>query len=336
MPRAIDLYAGAGGTTYGLTAAGFEVAGAIECDADAVASYTANFPSVPVLSDDIRKVDAEAWRADLAIDTEEIDLITACPPCQGFSTLGGSRRDDPRNELVLEIWKFIREFRPRAYVIENVPGLANDERLARLVRQTRAVGYGVRMYRVDAVEFDVPQYRRRMIVIGTRDKSAGAIPSRLNRGDGKKRSVRDVFEFADKIESDSDPIHRARRLAPATLERVRAVPEGGSRFHLPEHLQLECHKRLDRRNATSSYGRMRIDEPAPTMSTRCTTPACGRFIHPWKDRGLTLREAALIQTFPSDFAFVGTYGGIERQIGNALPVFLARDIGVTVRELVAA
>jgi DNA (cytosine-5)-methyltransferase 1 len=101
-------------------------------------------------------------------------------------------------------------------------------------------------------------------------------------------------------------------------------------MNLPPGLRLACHERLDSRDATSIYGRIDPTKPAPTMTTRCTTPSCGRFVHPSEDRGLSLREAALLQTFPPRYVFDGTYGQIESQIGNAVPVRLAHALGLVV------
>jgi DNA (cytosine-5)-methyltransferase 1 len=112
------------------------------------------------------------------------------------------------------------------------------------------------------------------------------------------------------------------------LARLQALPVNGTRFDLPAEHRLKCHDRLDKRNATSSYGRLSSDEPASTLTTRCATPACGRFVHPTEPRGLTLREAATLQTFQPDYAFRGTFGQIERQIGNAFPAHLAHGIAL--------
>lgn len=132
----------------------------------------------------------------------------------------------------------------------------------------------------------------------------------------------------------SDPLDAHRKPTGQVLERIKAVPVNGTRFDLPPELQLACHKKLaggkERRSASTAYGRLRLDEPAPTMTTRCTTPACGRFIHPTEHRGITLREAAILQTFPVTYQFSGHYGAIERQIGNAVPVQMAKALGFVV------
>ena len=116
-----------------------------------------------------------------------------------------------------------------------------------------------------------------------------------------------------------------------TVKRIKHIPIGGNRFDLPRSYQLKCHIKLRSRQCGASYGRLRIDEVAPTMTSRCTTPACGSFIHPTEHRGITLREAALIQTFPPSYKFEGGYDQIERQIGNAVPVLLAKAVANSVR-----
>ncbi|BBJ43388.1 hypothetical protein SSPO_061060 [Streptomyces antimycoticus] len=144
-------------------------------------------------------------------------------------------------------------------------------------------------------------------------------------------SVRDVFSELEVQRRVNDPLNRHRNSSDKVRRRIEAIPVGGGRFDLPEEHQLDCHKRLGTKHATASYGRIKWDAPAPTMTTRCTTPACGTFVHPEQNRGITLREAAALQTFPSDYDFEGDYGSIERQIGNAVPVRMASVLGVAVR-----
>ena len=333
QPTAIDLYAGAGGATQGLKDAGFRVLAAVENEPDAAASYHANHPEVIPLFFDIRDAPIRALRLALGLDHGDLTLLTACPPCQGFSTLGSRRRDDPLNDLVSDVWSWVREFRPLAFVVENVLGLRGDARFSRLIRRARAVGYGVRTYDVDAADFGVPQRRRRLVALGVRSRRATDLPKRLVDSlpatfDVSPRTAGEAIAAAGPIGVTTDPVHRARRPQPLVLERLQAIPPGGGRFDLPPALRLACHEKLTVRNATGSYGRIRADEPAPTLTTRCTTPACGRFVHPTEDRGISLREAALLQTFPPTYRFEGSYGPIERQIGNAVPVKLAQAIGL--------
>lgn len=340
---AIDLFAGAGGTARGLADAGFRVLAAVENDTDAARTFRENHPDVRVSEEDIRSVSPEDLRCSLNLERLDLTLLTACPPCQGFSTLGVRGRDDERNDLVRQVWRFAREFRPAAVLIENVPGLARDARWANLCRQLRAVGYGVHWWTVDAVDFGVPQRRRRLVAIAVRGSKKADLPGDLHDVlpppfARPAPHASEVMARAGRIEESADRIHRSRSPSPTVLERIRAIPEGGNHSDLPERLQLGCHKRLrdrGRRSATGPYGRIRRTGPAPTMTTRCTTVSCGRFIHPTEDRGISLREAALLQSFPPDYRFVGTHESVERQIGNAVPVKLAEALGLAVRELLA-
>ena len=337
-PQAVDLFAGAGGATQGLKDAGFELVGAVELDSDAAASYRLNHPTVMLKECDLRSVSAAGFRRELGLKVGELDLLKACPPCQGFSTMAEGRvhEDAERNDLVLSVVRFVREFRPKSILIENVPGLQRDRRFNQLIEKFKSLGYSVQYFVVRADEFGVPQRRRRLIVVALRGvRRAKDLPKDLLVSNSPKSTVSDVFDSLRSRDLSDDALNVSRTLKLKTLARIKAVPVGGSRRDLPAEHQLDCHVRVDGsgRGATSSYGRMKLDEAAPTMTTRCTTPACGRFIHPTEDRGITLREAASIQTFPPQYKFVGGYGSIERQIGNAVPVQLASQIGEVVRSL---
>jgi DNA (cytosine-5)-methyltransferase 1 len=329
---AVDLFAGAGGTTQGLKEAGYRVLAAIENDSAASRTYRANHPEVDVLERDIRRVTAPGLARRVAALDIHVDIMTACPPCQGFSSLGTGRRDDPRNRLVSTIGRFVDQLQPRVVLLENVPGLGSDRRLAELRAQLDE-RYSVGQYVVDAADFGVPQHRRRMIIMGVRHDLDAAPPVDLRDAlpsnfDASRRPAGPVIALAGSIARTSDPTHRARNSSPEVVARIRSVPAAGTRFDLPPEHRLACHNRLAARNATSSYGRIDPDVPAPTMTTRCTTAACGRFIHPTEHRGLSLREAALLQSFPIDYVFEGNYGEVERQIGNAVPPRLARALGL--------
>lgn len=339
MTTGLDLYAGAGGATQGLRDAGINIIGAIENDPDAAASYRLNHPGVTLVERDIREVDPDELRRELGIRRGSLGLLKACPPCQGFSSLAKGEMDQRRNDLVLDVARFAIAFRPRAILLENVPGLRRDDRLAKLALMLGEHGYRFRQYVVDAQNLGVPQRRKRLIVIGLSSSVRRALPESIvemlpEAFDTAPRTVRDAFSaLAEKLTVD-DPLNRPRKVAPAIADRIRAIPINGTRFDLPEQHQLACHRRLGRIHATSSYGRLQMDAPAATLTTRCTTPACGSFIHPTEHRGITLREAAALQTFPTTYAFEGRYGSIERQIGNAVPVRMAEALGLVIIRLV--
>ncbi|MEE9965099.1 MAG: DNA cytosine methyltransferase [Propionicimonas sp.] len=330
-PTAVDLFSGAGGATQGLIDAGFDVVGAVEFDATAAATYRLNHKSTQLWERDIRNVSAAEVKRELGLKTGDLTLLKACPPCQGFSTLAEGRiqGDDPRNDLVIHTVRFVRALRPRAVLVENVPGLSRDRRSTELLAALNRMGYNARAYYVNAVEFGVPQRRKRLIILALRGKRT-PLPQSLTTTDPETPvTVRDAFRQLEADTPANDPLGTHRILPEMVLRRVQAIPAGGNRHDLPEHLQLDCHKKLaaDKKSgASGSYGRLRWDEPAPTMTTRCTTPACGSFLHPEEHRPITLREAAAIQTFPPDYKFAGTRSAIERQIGNAVPVLMAARI----------
>ncbi len=332
---AVDLFAGAGGATQGLRDAGFDVLDAVENDVSAVASYEANHGPKPSLGEDIRNVNADAIAKRDELSEGRLDVLNACPPCQGWSTLGTLGESDPRNELVGHLWRFVRALKPRAFVVENVPGIRSDVRMSRLVRQCRGAGYGVRKYLVDAISLGVPQRRRRLIVVGIDGRLSSTFPREIEtlapvKLRNMKPTVGEVIDRAGPLDQGVDTVHRARFSSKEVVRRLASVPTGGTRFDMPRELWLECHTRLGSKSATAAYGRMRPDSPAPTLTTRCTTPACGRFGHPTENRGISLREAALLQTFPLSYTFKGTYGEIESQVGNAMPPRMAEGVSIAV------
>ena len=331
VPTAIDLFAGAGGASEGLKSAGFDVIGAVENDPDAAASYALNHPSTTLWEQDIRKLRATTLVDGLGIATGQLTLLKACPPCQGFSSLAEGRitPDDARNDLVGHTIRFVRAFRPEFVLLENVPGLGRDERSARLARSLGSLGYATREYRVNAADLGVPQRRNRLIILAQRGLRSRLPETIEPMSTSTPTTVRQAFDALSKAKREDDPLDRHRSLTGKTAQRVAAIPIGGDRFDLPLDLQLDCHKRIDTRSrsATASYGRIKWDEAAPTMTTRCTTVACGTYIHPSENRGLTLREAATLQMFPPTYDFVGSYGQVERQIGNAVPVGMAETLG---------
>jgi DNA (cytosine-5)-methyltransferase 1 len=335
---AVDLFAGAGGASQGLTDAGYSVLGAIENDPVAGATLQKNHPRLQIALADIRTVDEHDFREQLGLEPGELTLLKACPPCQGFSTLASGEVDSARNDLVLDVARFVRAFLPSAVLLENVPGLARDTRLPQLLKEIHELGYYSRQYVVQASDFGVPQRRKRLIVIAVRDIEDGTLPvdirSLLTQDfDLKATTAGEALAAIPVKNLQTDPLNISRKSTALVRRRIEAIPVGGNRFDLPKDLRLDCHSRIEakgRRNATSSYGRIKSDRPSPTMTTRCTTPSCGSFLHPTENRGITLREAASLQTFPHDYMFDGTYGEIERQIGNAVPVKLARALGEAV------
>ena len=319
-PTAVDCFAGCGGMSLGFKQAGYNVVGAIEIDADAVSVYKLNHTTVHTWSKDIRSVSAEVILTQLGIKVGELDLLGGCPPCQGFSTLrtynGGRRVRDRQNDLIFEFLRLVLGLKPKRVMMENVPGLFVNTRLKKFRAALEAAGYEVKVDVLNVGEYGVPQRRRRLVLLASRISSvAFAKPSK------KSRTVRDAIGMMPPAGTSGDALHdlpekRSRRVA----ARIRQVPaDGGSRASLPRHLKLECHKKSD--GFKDVYGRMAWDEPAPTITTGCFNPSKGRFLHPEANRAITMREAALLQSFPKSYKFPATLGKVKvaTMIGNALP-----------------
>lgn len=326
--QAIDLFAGAGGATVGIEALGLKVIAAVESDPVAASTFRSNHPECWVIENDIRAVQPRQVMARLGLERGQLTLLNSCPPCQGFSSLHKGDKDEERNDLVLETWRWTRALRPRIVMLENVPGLRKTTRFAGLMRRLRSVGYGVAHWLLDAARLGVPQRRVRLVMVAVRGRKKHQLPAEQDfDAAAPVLSAADVLASLESIDVSGDPLHRCRRRTPLTQARIDAIPPGGNRFDLPSDLILDCHRRLgERRVASGPYSRVPLCGPSHTLTTRCTTPSCGAFVHPTENRGLSLREAALLQTFPRHYHFTGGYDAIERQIGNAIPPVLTQTV----------
>ncbi|HJP93608.1 MAG TPA: DNA cytosine methyltransferase [Pyrinomonadaceae bacterium] len=319
-PRAIDLFSGCGGLTLGLKQAGFRVIGAVECDTLAATTYKANHPSVRVWTKDIRTVSVAEIKRKLRLKRGQLDLLAGCPPCQGFSTIttrnGNKKRStDPRNDLVFEFMRFVRGLRPKAIMLENVPGLAKNWRLRKILAELRRQGYECTTGVLNAADYGVPQRRRRFILMaGHRMKIEFAREAR------SRQLVRDAIKHLSK-RTRTHALHNYKeRRSQKVIKRIKQIPpNGGSRSALDKKAQLKCHKKSD--GFRDVYGRMAWDDVAPTITTGCFNPSKGRFLHPTRHRAITLREAALLQSFPKTYFFSLERGriAVAEMIGNALP-----------------
>lgn len=319
-PTAVDLFCGCGGLTVGLKRAGFRVLGAVDVDPLSVKTYKANHRDVTLWEKDIRELDPQELLDALGLKKGGLDLLAGCPPCQGFSTMrtlnGALMVDDPRNDLLLEFERFVEALRPRAVMMENVPGLADDKRFEAFLRKLKKLGYLGAHRVLNAAEYGVPQRRRRLIYLAGlgmeipfADKAA------------KMKTVEEAIGGLPKAGQSGDPVHdMPENRTPKVLEVIRLIPkDGGSRRDLPEKFQLECHKRCN--GFKDVYGRMAWKEVAPTITSGCFNPSKGRFLHPEEDRAITMREAALLQGFPRRYKFPTTdnKSAVALMIGNALP-----------------
>ncbi len=334
-PTAIDLFSGCGGLTLGLKQAGFRVIGAVENSELAVKTYNRNHREVYVWHKDIRKLTVKTVKEKFKLKPGQLDLLAGCPPCQGFSTiprLNGRRRPrDKRNDLVFEFMRFVRVLRPRAIMMENVPGLAKNRRIRKVYGDLRRLGYQPSGRILNAADYGVPQRRRRFILIAG---SGQTIP--FARKAPHRRVVRDAFNNLSP-RAKRGPLHNYKeRRTQSVRARIRSIPpNGGSRSDLGKRRQLLCHKNFD--GFRDIYGRMKWNDVAPTITTGCFNPSKGRFLHPRNHRAITLREAALLQSFPISYFFSLERGRIlvAEMIGNALPPEFIKRHALKIKQALA-
>ena len=324
---AMDLFAGCGGLSQGLASAGFKVVAAAEIREEARATYSLNHPDVPTYGD-VRELTGRELMENAGIGTGRLDLLAACPPCQGFSSIrtrnGGVARDE-RNELIFEVLRLCLEIFPKCVLIENVPALLEDWRLKKFMDRLSG-DYEFTPGLLDAQDYGVPQRRRRMILLGSR---FGKIP--LPAPWEKKRTVADAIGGLPRPEDRHKlPLHRIRQqLTEKVLARVRKISR--NRSELPEEMQLACHRKCPG-GFRDVYGRMDWNEVAPTITRSSHNPSKGRFLHPSQDRGITLYEAKLLQGFPRSYKFPVDYGitKISSMIGEAIPPPFGKAHGLAI------
>ena len=335
---AVDLFSGCGGLSLGLAQAGFLVAAAVEIDRKAQETYKLNHPDVRLYSQDIKTLQPERLMEDVGLKAGDLDLLAGCPPCQGFSRLRTKNKEaavaDPRNGLVAEFARFVRVLRPKTVMMENVPALAKDEGFSRIRSQLEGLGYSVVVQVLDAADYMVPQRRKRLIMLASRVH----VPEIAEKSNDRL-TVRSALAGVGAPSTSKDKLHAMREnRSQAVRDLIARIPkDGGSRSDLGADEQLACHRRTDGFNDV--YGRMAWSDVSPTITSGCHNPSKGRFLHPSYNRTITLREAALLQGFPQDYAFDTSHGkeAIALMIGNALPPpFIKAQAGTLRAGLLAA
>lgn len=338
---AADLFAGAGGFSLAAIKAGFTIDFAIENDRFAAQTYRNNILKlngdwpVEVLDKSILEYDPVKLRQERFVNAQ-CDLLLGGPPCQGFSThrILDAGVNDPRNELVLAYFDFVKALQPRVFLMENVPGILwgrHKDYLQKFYDEGRKAGYHIfQPVTVDARDFGVPQRRKRVFVLGLRDSAdvtrlqwppspTHSDPTKNNQNLSPWVSCEQVFRAAPLGDENDIHMNHGKEL----IDVFKRTPiNGGSRKDSGRI--LDCHK--DHDGHKDVYGRIDPSQPAPTMTTACINPSKGRFVHPTEHHGITVRQAARIQTFPDSYSFVGGLTAAGRQIGNAVPVELGRHL----------
>jgi len=331
----ISLFSGTGGLDLGLDAAGFQTRFAIEWDEDCRRTLALNRPSwnaTDLHGGDIREFTAPEILKQSGLEIGEVDVVAGGPPCQSFSNIG--RRggiDDERGSLVYSYIRLVKGLRPKFFIFENVQGILQHPDALAALSSALDKNYRIEMRLLDAADFGVPQHRKRVIIIGRLGQApvfpeqTHSDPKALRLNTAPWISVGEALALIPKnvlARSDNYRMNHS-----AEMKHRMSLIAVGKNFHsLPMNMRPNCWKNGLHKGA-DTFGR--LDPTKPSVTIRCSgfNPTKGRYIHPFEDRGLSTAEMAAIQTFPSDYRFVGTIGSVGRQIGNAVPPTLGEHIG---------
>lgn len=350
----MDLFAGVGGLSFGFAKLKeFKIILANEIDPDISKAYSLNHPAVKMVTDDIKNLNESFFKRNLK---DRIDLIVGGPPCQSYSTLG-KRKMDARAHLFEEYCRILSILKPHAFIFENVSGLLSMEHghlIETIKKKFLELGYSIKLKLLNAVDFGVPQFRERVIIVGTLgfntfvypkptffEKSTGIKPFYrtvedalsdmpiLKSGQSKEFYRCDPLnDYQSFLRSNSSTLldNDAPKNGKHLIEIMEALPDGGSKEDLPKEIRPKS-------GYGNTYAKMWWKRPAPTITRNFGTPSSSRCIHPRDSRALSTREGARLQSFPDDYKFFGSRAKKNLEIGNAVPPLLSLALAKQILEL---
>jgi DNA (cytosine-5)-methyltransferase 1 len=340
---AVDLFCGAGGLTHGLLDADIQVVAGYDVDAACQFPYEYNNLGAEFKMASVAELTAQTLAAHYP--KGHVKVLVGCAPCQTFSkyTQGQDNGNDPKWTLLDHFGRLVREVRPDIVSMENVPELQRHTIFERFLDTLSEEGFHFTKERgkqiVYCPDYGIPQHRRRLVLIASRLGPIELIPP--THSPTKQRKVRDVLSRLPKLAAGevhpTDPLHRSSELSPLNQRRIQISTPGGTWRDWPEELVAACHREKTGKTYPSVYGRMEWGKPSPTITTQFFGFGNGRFGHPKQNRALSLREGAILQSFPKQYQFVKKGGDycfktIGRLIGNAVPVRLGEVVGLTIKQ----
>lgn len=325
----VDLFCGVGGLSLGLRNSGLKIVAGVDLDASCKFAYEYNI-GAQFIHRDVATISHRELQA--LFGKAGVRVLAACAPCQPFSGYTSKRRNaDDRWKLVFEVLRLADAVKPEIVTVENVPRLARLQLWTDFCAALRLSGYDVSWGIVDCSTFGVPQRRKRLVLLASRFGLISLPRTRAKIGTVRS-AIGDLPQVRAGAADENDFLHTSRALTKTNLERIRASSPGGTWKTWPKNLIASCHQKKTGKTYPSVYGRMSWDNPSPTITTQFYGFGNGRFGHPQQDRALTLREGAVLQSFPAAFRFLPEGGrvnfrAIGMMIGNAVPPKLAQALG---------
>ncbi|MDR1482190.1 MAG: DNA cytosine methyltransferase [Synergistaceae bacterium] len=335
----VDLFCGVGGLTHGLRLAGLNVVAGIDIDESCEFPYEHNNRDVKFIKADVAEISEDAISE--CYKGYSFKVLVGCAPCQPFSSYTFRYR---KNGHTSEKWELLDSFNDKVQIIkphivsmENVPELAKEKIFHRFIKSLENSGYKVSYSLVFCPDYGVPQNRKRLVLLASRLGQINMIKPELTPENYRtvKQTIGCLPEIKSGEQDERDPLHWSAQLNDTNLKRIRQSKQGGTWRDWSEDLRLPCHRKESGKTYASIYGRMSWDKPAPTITTQFYGYGNGRFGHPEQDRALSLREGAMLQSFPENYAFIEPGKTFNRHhvgthIGNAVPVLLGKAIGKSI------
>jgi DNA (cytosine-5)-methyltransferase 1 len=335
----VDLFCGIGGMTHGFIKEGFRVIAGIDADPTCRYAYEANNRGVQFIEQDLDAISPEDVLC--LYPPEDVKILIGCAPCQPFSKYTkryakGNKKDE-KWRLVRVFGRLIHEVQADIVSMENVPELEGYPVFEEFVKHLEREDYHIRHRIVSCSDYGVPQMRKRLVLLASKFGQIDLDPNTCKKAKTVMQTIGALPAIRAGEKDPRDPIHRASGLSELNLRRIRSTSEGGTWRDWPKELILDCHRKESGRSYGSIYGRMRRHGLAPTITTEFHAIGSGRFGHPEQDRAISLREGALLQTFPKSYKFVKNgedfaIGTIAKHIGNAVPVQLGQAIARSIKK----
>lgn len=333
----VDLFCGVGGLTCGLEKAGLNVVAGYDLDATCKYAYSYN-NNAEFINNDIKDVSGKEIKKIL--QGYDIKILAGCAPCQPFSRHQKDKYNRKKHKdwnLLYQFARLVEEVKPQIVSMENVPELFKEQVFMDFINILEEQNYNITYKIVNAADYGIPQRRKRLLLLASSEKQIKLIEPTHKKAVTVREVIAGLSQVGAGEPNNTDKLHVASSLSKKNLERIKHSIPGGTWKNWPEELILNCHRKKSGQSYSSVYGRMSWDDVAPTITTQFIGYGTGRFGHPEQDRALTLREGAMLQTFPVDYSFVPegekvVLKNIARHIGNAVPPRLGEIVGLSIIE----